>query len=417
MKKIYKVLLITLLGVIMICSLVACKDPISNIQVVKPAPMEVNLSKPYSEVLSTSKYMDAINDFSIDIFETLDNTENTCISPLSIYLAFAILSNGADNNTLSQMANVLHLMPEEINEYSAYLYSLYQDDETNAKTVSIANSVWFKEAFTPKQEFVDSAAAYYDAEIIKALFNNETVKQTNAWVKEKTRGMIEKIVDEYSPDTIMQIINALVFEDKWTRELEDEQHGFTLSDGSVEYVSGGEKSLSSFYESDNAEAFRYYFKNERFCFLGIRPKGDLDDYLELLDKNELYTLLNNENTSYDSVKTFVPYFELDYDVDLKQNLKDLGMVDAFSPVAADFTRAWKAEDGAFISYVKHNTHFELSREGVKAAAVTSIGMDATAAPGYDPKIKKLYLDKPFVYMILDKDYNVPMFIGAINTID
>lgn len=418
MKKIYKILIIAIIGVVLLGSLAGCQDSAENNQTVKPAPMEINLSRPYSEVLSTSKYMDAINDFSIDLFETLDNTQNTCISPLSVYIAFAILSNGAANETLNQIADVMHLTPTEINEYSAYLYSLYQDDETNAQTVQIANSVWFKESFTPKQDFIDNAAAYYDAEIIKALFNNDTVKQTNAWVKEKTRGMIDKVVESYSPYTIMQIINALVFEDNWTKALNDGEHMFTYKDGSIRFVEGGYKKQASFFESNNAEAFKYYFKNNRFCFLGIKPKVELGEYLDVFDKDELYTLLNNENTSYDIVKTFVPYFDFDYSVNLKQNLMDLGMVDAFSEIDADFSRAWDAEDNVFVSYVNHKTHFELSRDGVKAAAVTSIGMEVTSTPpSIEPKIKELYLDKPFIYMILDKEYNVPLFIGTINTIE
>ena len=96
---------------------------------------------------------------------------------------------------------------------------------------------------------------------------------------------------------------------------------------------------------------------------------------------------------------------------------DLGMVDAFSEIDADFSRAWDTEDNVFVSYVNHKTHFELSRDGVKAAAVTSIGMEVTSAPpNIEPKIKEIYLDKPFIYMILDKEYNVPLFIGTINTI-
>ena len=115
MKKIYKILIIAIIGVVLLGSLAGCQDSAENNQTVKPAPMEINLSRPYSEVLSTSKYMDTINDFSIALFETLENTQNTCISPLSVYIAFAILSNGAANETLNQIADVMHLTPTEIN--------------------------------------------------------------------------------------------------------------------------------------------------------------------------------------------------------------------------------------------------------------------------------------------------------------
>ena len=60
--------------------------------------------------------------------------------------------------------------------------------------------------------------------------------------------------------------------------------------------------------------------------------------------------------------------------------------------------------------VLHKTKIELNEKGTKAAAVTAItaggGADISKTPVF------VYLDRPFVYMIVDKN-NVPLFIGAV----
>lgn len=414
--KITAIIAIIIIVVSVVCVCLAGCTP--KVDVVKPNVKTPAFAKPDAEVLSNEEYRNAINDFAFDLFKTLKNEDNACVSPLSIYLAFAILSNGADGDTLEQIAETMNLEPEEIKEYCSYLYKLYQDDESNADVVKIANSVWFKEVFAPKQSFVDDAFNYFDADIIKANFDAVTVRQTNAWVKEKTNGMIDKIVDKYSSNTILQIIDALTFIDDWSSKLGDGTREFTNADGTKKTVDGGWKTLNSYYETEKAEGFSYAFENQRFSFIGILPKCNVEEYLDILDGVEFQTLLSNRNDDYDKVKTFVPYFELDYDVDLIPSLKSSGIIDAFDPIKANFSNGWDtSKQNVFVSVVKHKTHFELSQTGVRAAAATTIMADCTSvAPDREPKIKFITLDRPFVYMIIDNVYNVPIFIGTVKTL-
>ena len=66
--------------------------------------------------------------------------------------------------------------------------------------------------------------------------------------------------------------------------------------------------------------------------------------------------------------------------------------------------------------VTHKTKIEVTERGTKAAAVTAVIMaNGTGMPL--PK-KEIYinLDRPFVYMIVDKN-NVPLFIGAATQLE
>ena len=47
-----------------------------------------------------------------------------------------------------------------------------------------------------------------------------TVDEINAWVDEKTEGLIESIVKQLDPDLVMLLINAIYFDGAWTYEFD-----------------------------------------------------------------------------------------------------------------------------------------------------------------------------------------------------
>ena len=94
----------------------------------------------------------------------------------------------------------------------------------------------------------------------------------------------------------------------------------------------------------------------------------------------------------------------------------MGMPDAFSMSDADFSNMAVSDRGnIFISRVLHKTFISVDELGTKAGAVTVIEMmGGSAAPPEDPKV--VYLDRPFVYMIIDTENSIPLFIGTMTDI-
>lgn len=379
---------------------------------------EFVFSKSADEVLGYDVYQNAINDFAFRLFGEMDLTKNTCISPLSVYLALAMLSNAASGTTLDEIASALGMSVYEINEYASYLYSLYVDDESNAKTVTIANSVWCKNGIIPYQALIDNLKNYYGAEVYKSDFTPTTVDQINEWVKKNTKGMIDKIIDKLNSACIMQLINALTFESAWSGgDLNQNNSIFNNIDGTIKNVPMLSNKLSSFYSTQNADAFIYRFANGRFGFMGILPNESLEEYLPKLDGEEFLNLISNKVTGYD-VYTRTPVFNHDFNTSLIEPLKNMGIIQAFDKDNANFKAGWPCDDyNVFVSAINHKTHIEVSKSGVKAAAVTQIGMDCTSAgPNQvEPPKKYIYLTRPFVYVIVDTVYNVPVFVGTVTT--
>ena len=65
----------------------------------------------------------------------------------------------------------------------------------------------------------------------------------------------------------------------------------------------------------------------------------------------------------------------------------------------------------------HKTRISVAEKGTKAGAVTVAAVDGATAPGDNKKVETVYLDRPFVYMLIDCENNIPFFIGTMRDIE
>lgn len=363
-----------------------------------------------------------ITDFAVRLFkasEELGEDGNTLISPLSVLCALAMTANGAEEETLRQMEQTLGMSVDDLNLYLySYINALPQGEKYK---LNLANSIWFTdhERFTVNRDFLQTNADYYGADIYKAPFDKTTLKDINRWVKEKTDGMIPEVLDEIPEVAIMYLINALAFDAEWTEIYEDTQ----ISDGEFT-TEGGEKQKVEFMycgegkylDDGKATGFIKYYSGRKYAFAAMLPNEDISvsDYIASLDGAALNQLLSNpQNTA---VKTAIPKFETEYDIEMSEVLKSLGMVDAFEPDIARFGGLGVSEeDNIYIGRVLHKTFISVGERGTKAGAVTVVEMvDNASADISDPK--KVYLDRPFVYMLIDCETNIPFFIGVMESV-
>ncbi|MBQ3016397.1 MAG: serpin family protein [Clostridia bacterium] len=361
-------------------------------------------------------------DFAIRLFnETYVNGKNTLISPLSVMTALAMAANGASGSTLEQMKTVLGGM--SIEELNLYLYSYINSlPQGNKAKLSIANSIWFKDDadFKVNNEFLEINADYYGADIYKAAFDGTTLKDINKWVKHNTDGMIPKIIDNIGEYTLMYLINALAFEAEWTEIYEDSQVRddiFTKEDGSTQTVDFMYSTEGLYLKDANATGFIKYYKGRKYAFVALLPNENITvgEFLQMLDGEGLNNLLSSPESTI--VRTAIPKFEVEYSVNMSELLVNMGMTDAFDRNFADFTRLGVYEnDNIYISEVIHKTYISLAEKGTKAGAATAIALDKCGSPEPE-EIKTVYLDRPFVYMLIDCDNDVPFFIGVNTSID
>jgi serine protease inhibitor len=162
--------------------------------------------------------------------------------------------------------------------------------------------------------------------------------------------------------------------------------------------------------------------NGEYSFVGILPreKNIVDDINDLDAEKLMEDLKECEDPSTVELNVTMPKFKYNYSKSLKEILIDMGMGDAFNDKLADFSKINDLTvDGAqplYIGDVLHKTKIELTEKGTKAAAVTAVMM--VQATAFEPMKRKINIDlnRPFVYMIVDKN-NVPVFIGAVTQLE
>ena len=346
--------------------------------------------------------------------------ENVLVSPLSVTLALAMTANGAKGDTLAEMEQVLGggMSIDTLNAYCrGYIDLLPQTEKTS---LSVANSVWFDEGrITVPQPFLQSTADYYDASAFRAAFDDpNTVVDVNAWVNNKTHGMIPNIIKEIDKETVMILMNALAFEAEW-REQYDKysvyDRTFTAADGTEQTAQMMYSDEYTYLETPNATGFvkPYY---DGYSFAAILPNEgvSLDDYITGFDDAELSALYDGAKST--KVHAGLPKFEYDYGNSLVDSLQAMGMVTPFIDFVADFSGMTEdPEQALVIGDVIHKTHIEVTEAGTRAAAVTAVVMENATAVMDPEQPKEVILDRPFLYAIIDNETRLPVFVGTLTS--
>lgn len=356
---------------------------------------------------------EAYNTFAIELIKKAVSTEeNVLVSPLSAIYALGLTANGADGNTLVQMESVFGISVSKLNQYLYYYAE--QKAAKEATELSIANSIWFSDSFAPKNEFLQTNADYYAAAAYKADFDDiNTVSDINNWVKDKTKGMIPKIIEEIDDSTVMFLINALAFEAEWRDQYEEtavREGDFTTANGEKVKVDFMYSDNEIYIHDENADGFIKYY-NGNYAFAALLPNENLsiEEYVSTLSGEKITKLLNEKSTM-NTVDTALPKFETSFDVEMRRILSSMGMTDAFIPGVANLTKTGEAPN-LHIGSVIQKTFISVGELGTKAGAVTAVIENAESCP--PQAIKEVYLNRPFVYMLIDTTTNTPFFIGTM----
>ena len=187
---------------------------------------------------------------SILLFDKISaEHENSMFSPLSLNMALGLLQAGAGGSSEKELeaylgtdsyADFAEGYMEKVSGKYNFRERVYGNEYFNNR-FEIANSLWADNALPLKPEYTDGVSEKFGAEIRNLDLNNKekTLKSTNGWVKEKTHELIPSVLNDYSEDTAVMLINTVYFESNWRDEwdfTELDKQTFTLLDGSTKEI-------------------------------------------------------------------------------------------------------------------------------------------------------------------------------------
>jgi len=396
--------IIVLVGFVSLAA--ACsKDPNGPKQ-----PKPITLTTKGHEVIAAS------NGFGIDLFRETGISEpgNLMLSPLSASTALTMLLNGCNSATYEQIRDMLGyagLSAGEINEaYNSLIRQLLSIDPEIQ--LSLANSVWYREGFMVKDGFLSTMDSSFDAEIGALDFSLPSSLETiNNWAKDNTNGKIPKVLDEIEPDMAMFLMNALYFKGNWTYRFEENQttdQPFHLKDGNTVNVKMMRNTIPvKTYTGNGATSVELPYGQQNFALVVVLPDNSLDEFLSDLDATGWASITAGLDSfaDPDEMEIILPKFRFEYEKFLNDQLKTLGMIDAFDPGLADLSGI--SDSDIYVDFVKQNTFVDVNEEGTEAAAVTTIGIKEVSMP---PSVT---IDRPFIFAIRERLTNTLLFIGKV----
>lgn len=358
----------------------------------------------------------AITDFALQLLQSsLQEGENTLVSPLSVLCALGMAANGADGETLAQMEQAFGISLETLNRFLHDYNNALPRGENYRLAPANAIWLWDSDNFIVQDNFLQANEDWYGAALNRAPFDETTIKEINDWVKINTEDMIPEILTEIPSGAVMYLVNALAFDAEWEtvyRENQVRDGIFTTADGTGQQISFMYSEESLFLEEENAVGFVKYYADDSYAFAALLPDEgiSLPDYTASLNGEKLQKLL--ENPQQITVNASIPKFQCEYSVEMSEILTDMGITDAFDPDLADFSRLVSPGQNIYISRVLHKTYIAVDERGTKAGAATAAEISRLSAP-LSTETKTVYLDRPFVYMLIDCEENLPVFIGTL----
>lgn len=363
----------------------------------------------------------ANNQLGIEIFKRLakeEGAKNVMISPLSIAISMAMTANGAVDEALAEMKEVLGFgemdLPDVNEQFAQLIASLVEADKD--MVFEIADSVWMDDAFAPgvKEDFISVLEDFYSATLFTEDFADKaTVGKINSWVSEQTHEKIDKLIKEIPQNTVMYLINAVYFKAGWTNPFnKDDTHkgSFTLSDGTykeTDYMHAGGFDAPELYFNINSEegysVVRLPYGRGVFAFYGLVRSGDIEDFISDIAENGIDSYFEEMRMISRGYELELPKFKFAYEKSLKDTFNALGLEQIFNGGLENISDV----EGLRVDEIFHKTFIEIDEGGTEAAAHTYVDPEA----GGDPY--GFFGTRPFVFVIRDDRTGSILFIGKV----
>ena len=358
------------------------------------------------------------DDFSYEFLKLesdLKKDENIIYSPLSIKYGLNLLLEGAEGDTKKEIKNILG--DAKLTKY-----------KNINKVLSFANGVYIKNDYKDGilDSYTDVLKDNYDAEVMYDNF--ESAKNINKWVSNKTFGVINNFFKDKdiagNQNLVMILLNALAIDMKWEADFETDDTNLGIFD------KDGNNLEVAFMKKENVYEDSISYKVDEDVtvlamdlkeyggvtleFDAIMPNEEtLSDFISNIDNKKIDNYLSdltNASSVEGDVNIRIPKFDFDYSISLKNELKAMGMEKAFD-YSADFSKI-TGDTSLFVSEALHKADIKFSEEGIRAAAVTAFEMAFKSARPSD-EIININIDKPFMFVIRDKENGEVWFVGSV----
>merc|ERR1719220_1634834 len=350
------------------------------------------------------------------------SSENVVISPVSVWLALAMLHQGAAGTTRRELQEFLELPGPGGLDTGALLQDYAERRAELNTTIQLANIMFADRSLPVRADYQQALQTNLKSQVRSVDFSQQflAAKEINDWVENKTNHLITDFIspDILSPSTRLLVLNAIYFKANWKYPflkfdtLNSVKFEVTKN-SDVEVDMMAKSSDSILYQSNSApqsDIVSLPYEDENFQMMVFLPHDNSDGSLQNLigdfqsvDFNNIYG-----NLTESLVDLYLPKFSIGFKSELVSTLMSHGLRSMFNPEEADFSKI--SEESLRVSNILHETKVEVTEEGSEAAGITGAVLDLRASVSHSHEVN---VNRPFVFVIQDRKNNIPLFIGKV----
>jgi serpin B len=387
----------------------------------------------------------ATNQLAVDLHHQLAAGDgNLCVSPYSIESALAMTFAGADGETRTEMARVLHFpndgdvpasfsaLQHSLEEMGAKTADLVKESKkfggpSEPITLNIANRLFAQKGYNFRQTFLSLVKQNYGAAFEPLDFVVDppaAAQHINKWIADQTRDKIRDLIPAGALNKLTRLVlaNALYLKAPWADSFSEkttQPEPFHIHGGAPVDVPMMRKTAEFGYaKREGFTAVSLSYTGGDLQFLILVP-DDINGLRALESKLSGNTLAQCAKLETQDVDLHLPKFKLELPtMALAEQFQALGMKSAFDVPRGssnfDKIAPRKPNDYLYISQIFHKTFIDVDEKGTEAAAATAVVMmKATAIAGPKPQPIEVKIDRPFVYAIQHVPSGVCLFLGRV----
>ena len=405
------------------------KAPTASVaeQTTKPAAVaKAELPKPTESAQSdataaeVSAIAGSVNVLAMSLYGQLRAPKgNVFFSPYSISTALAMTYGGARGNTAAEMRKTLHLSLAEPRLHAAEASLARKLRSREGYALHVANALWPARGCGVLPEYSAMTRRHYGAYVQEVDFGNEESARAtiNHWVEEQTQDKIKNLIPEgiLNPLIRLVITNAIHFKGDWAAKFDKsqtEREPFYLLEGNrVRAPTMIQTGRFRTGIADDVKLLELDYAGGDLSMLIVLPKERTG--LPAVEESLSVTSIRKwrETLKKRTIEVHLPRFKIEASCSLDKQLKTLGMRDAFSKRAADFSGM--SREPLYIYKVLHKAFVEVNEKGTKAAAATAVIMKAKSISRDEPPVPEFRADHPFLFLIRDNNSGSILFLGRL----
>ncbi|MCH5303275.1 MAG: hypothetical protein J1E41_00300 [Ruminococcus sp.] len=359
---------------------------------------------------SYASYKNSAVNFSFKMLSSIySNKNNTVYSPSALYYQLSLLQNATSSDTQKQIKLLTgkNIALDDLNSCNGYFFSRLENlsNPEKKRYIDINGDIFFNENMPVSQIFLQKNANFYNQNIFRLSYTSDNfTEKVNSYISEKTENKV-KFTDTPEKTTNLLLLNSAFMKDSWLDGYKRDNIStdtFSGIDGDVE--AEFMKSTEYYIADKGCTGFVKDFKNTPAKFVALLPKeNNVYKFINSLNSDRYFELMDSINV-FKTCDAYLPQFSANSTLNFKDNsnLEFLTKQGNYSALSYNKT--------AKISDIIQSLEFKITDSGISTNKLIS-----SNSTKKEPD-KRVQLNRPFLFMIVDNESYIPIYMGVISVI-